>query len=389
MEEQRNPVADEEAGAAAPETDVAPEPSPAADDDGGGGGGDDGDAAPDTDRVVCPDATVQLDGLLTAASGGGPTPLFRVAQLACWAFAASVCCGTFVTPSLAEAHALADPLLFGGMLALALAVLAFVPILGETRRVCRSTGEGAILLELGAGTARLSEKRFASLSPYLGLLDVTSRWQWIWRFLTVALFAPFIATGYGEQEAAWHNAASLLAALVFTLLPATAARTWIATLHIATALLGDQIDDITSEINKELQSKDVDMTPAEWEVAVVAPVRELIDDLRLLTLGWAKGLVALTVLGLTGAGASVCLALSPSLGPWVAARADWLSASAAEHALRFGFWALAIFFMIFPLVTLYAPAALSTACDDFKEKLNAVRISDLSQEIDARKEEQL
>ena len=45
--------------------------------------------------------------------------------------------------------------------------------------------------------------------------------------------------------------------------------------------------------------------------------------------------------------------------------------------------------MIFPLVTLYAPAALSTACDDFKEKLNAVRISDLSQEIDARKEEQL
>ena len=28
------------------------------------------------------DATVQLDGLLTAASGGGPTPLFRVAQLA-------------------------------------------------------------------------------------------------------------------------------------------------------------------------------------------------------------------------------------------------------------------------------------------------------------------
>ena len=80
MEEQRNPVADEEAGAVAPETDVAPEPSPAADDD--------GDAAPDTDRVVCPDATVQLDGLLTAASGGGPTPLFRVAQLACWVFAA-------------------------------------------------------------------------------------------------------------------------------------------------------------------------------------------------------------------------------------------------------------------------------------------------------------
>ena len=65
-----------------------------------------GHAAPDTDRVVCPDATVQLDGLLTATSGGGPTPLFRVAQLACWAFAASVCGGTFVTPSLAEAHRL-------------------------------------------------------------------------------------------------------------------------------------------------------------------------------------------------------------------------------------------------------------------------------------------
>ena len=33
---------------------------------------------------------------------------------------------------------------------------------------------------------------------------------------------------------------------------------------------------------------------------------------------------------------------------------------------------------------LAAPAALSTACDDLKEKLNAVRISELSPEIDAR-----
>ena len=37
-----------------------------------------------------------------------------------------------------------------------------------------------------------------------------------------------------------------------------------------------------------------------------------------------------------------------------------------------------------PLSLLAAPAALSTACDDLKEKLNAVRISDLSPEIDAR-----
>ena len=59
MEEQRNPVADEEAGAAAPETDVAPEPSPAADDD-DDDDGDDGDAAPDTDRAACTDAMSAL-----------------------------------------------------------------------------------------------------------------------------------------------------------------------------------------------------------------------------------------------------------------------------------------------------------------------------------------
>ena len=45
---------------------------------------------------------------------------------------------------------------------------------------------------------------------------------------------------------------------------------------------------------------------------------------------------------------------------------------------------MAIFLLTGPLVLLAAPAALSTKCDDLKEKLNAVRISDLTPEIDAR-----
>ena len=33
---------------------------------------------------------------------------------------------------------------------------------------------------------------------------------------------------------------------------------------------------------------------------------------------------------------------------------------------------------------MYGPASVSSACDDLKEKLNSVRISDLSKEIDSR-----
>jgi hypothetical protein len=40
--------------------------------------------------------------------------------------------------------------------------------------------------------------------------------------------------------------------------------------------------------------------------------------------------------------------------------------------------------VIFGGITVYGPASVSSACDDLKEKLNSVRISDLSKEIDSR-----
>ena len=76
-----------------------------------------------------------------------------------------------------------------------------------------------------------------------------------------------------------------------------------------------------------------------------------------------------------------CLALSPTLGPWAVAQSGvpWLGTFLTSF---FAVFAVANLFL--PLSLLAAPAALSTACDDLKEKLNAVRISDLSPEIDAR-----
>ena len=81
------------------------------------------------------------------------------------------------------------------------------------------------------------------------------------------------------------------------------------------------------------------------------------------------------------ASAFLCLALSPSLGPWAVEQTGvaWFG------SFLTGMGALGVVHNLFlPLQLLAAPAALSTACDDLKEKLNAVRISDLSPEIDAR-----
>eukprot|EP01045_Picozoa_sp_COSAG04_P005331 COSAG04_NODE_246_length_18912_cov_7.669537_9_plen_164_part_00 len=104
------------------------------------------------------------------------------AQLSCWLISAAYCAGTFMTPSLAEAVELRDPLLFGALLALALVFgPGMLPILAEARRVCRCTGEEALLPRLGAGTALLSAERRSGLEKWANMVDPNSRYSWVGR----------------------------------------------------------------------------------------------------------------------------------------------------------------------------------------------------------------
>ena len=123
------------------------------------------------------------------------------------------------------------------------------------------------------------------------------------------------------------------------------------------------------------------MTVAKWEETVVEPVRGLIRDLETLSEGWGKGAVAIVLINAGSVGVMVCIALSPTLGPWAVEQ----TGVAWAGTFLTGFCAVfAVANLFFPLSLLAAPADLSTACDDMKDKLNAVRISDLSPEIDAR-----
>ena len=95
--------------------------------------------------VTCPNPAASVDPWLTNQTTGEPTQFFKMMQVSCWMLGATICCGTFVTPSLANAYELDDTLLFGGVLVSALVGPAWLPILSEARRVCRCTGEEAPL----------------------------------------------------------------------------------------------------------------------------------------------------------------------------------------------------------------------------------------------------
>eukprot|EP01043_Picozoa_sp_COSAG02_P026824 COSAG02_NODE_1556_length_11948_cov_8.326441_5_plen_537_part_00 len=330
--------------------------------------------------VVCPNATERVDRLLTDRDTGESTLLFRGAQLACWLCSAAFCAGTFMTPSLAEAVELRDPLLFGGLVGLGLAVgPGFLAVLAEARRVCHCVGEEALLPRLGAGTALLSAERHAALKTHFDVLDPNSCLAMI-DILLVILCGLFV-TGWGFHEH-WQNRCTV-AAYAITTFPicGRATKIWIGTLHIATELISAEIDAIIAALERELKTKRLDTTEEQWEATVVEPVRGLIRDLETLSDGWANGALAITFSQTGNACFCVCGALSPTFGPWAVEQSghEWIGTALTCYCVL-----RAVRNLLHPLKLLAAPAALSTKCDDLKEKLNAVRISDLSPEIDAR-----
>ena len=340
------------------------------------------EAADSEAPAVCPNPTDKIDRWLTDRGTGGPTLLFRAAQLACGLASAAVCAGTFLTPSLADAVEHRDPLLFGAVLAFALVLGPGVMlILADARRVCRYAGREALLPRLGAGTALLSAERNAGLKKFFDVVDPNGRYNWVGRIFWAAIIGPFIVMGWGFREP-WQNrctAATWLLWMLLAFIPAF--HTWTATLHLATELIAAKIDTIEAALELELKTKRTDTSEEQWEVSVVEPVRELIRDQARLSDGWATGAVAMHVLSAFYTCAFICFALSPTLGPWAVEQSGLAWAGTALTGFCV---AMAVGGLITPLQILAAPAALSTACDDLKEKLNEVRISDLSPDIDAR-----
>ena len=330
-------------------------------------------------ELVCPNPAVTLDRWLTDPETGEPRLLFRVACAWTFVFAATFCCGLFFTPSLADIYQLEDPPLFGAAITAAvfLGPVGLVPILAEVRAVCRCHGEGALLPQLGAGVALLSAERRAGLRKYAGLADARGWFQWGLRILSVLAFGTFVVSGWGVHPS-WHNRVSAAVVLVEMVLTIPTGVTFVGTLHVATELIGAKIDAITEALKQERRGhesgKGRDMTDEQWNEAVAEPIRELIGDLELLSRGWARGTLAITLVAAALTFAFVCATLSPAVGPWAVEQSGhtW-----ADTGLDVLFAGGAVVCVSMPLLILDAPAHVSTSCDDLKEALNSVRISDL------------
>eukprot|EP01043_Picozoa_sp_COSAG02_P054110 COSAG02_NODE_6075_length_3821_cov_16.445401_2_plen_461_part_00 len=331
--------------------------------------------------VTCPNPAASVDPWLTNQTTGEPTQLFKLMQVSCCTLSATICCGTFATPSLANAYELDDTLLFGGVLASALVGPAWLPILSEARRVCRCTGEEAPLLRLGAGTALISAERHAGLKKYVNMVDQRGWLRWAGISTSMAGLGFFLVSGWGVHSK-WHNRCSIMACTMWYITAFRARGIWTGTLHVASELVASKIDVITTTLKEELHTDGTDMSLEDWETTVAQPVRALIrDDLDHLSRGWARGALLSTLLSVAQLCSFVCLALSSKLGPWAV---EHSGVARADIAIAIVFAFATISAVVMPLLLLAAPAGVSTSCDDLKEKLNEVRINDLSPEVDNR-----
>ncbi len=133
-------------------------------------------------------------------------------------------------------------------------------------------------------------------------------------------------------------------------------------------------------MEKELASFEEDLTDAEWHDDVAQPCRELVAAMDVLTENFSTSLILELIYRFAIFVTMTCLLLSPTrqdIGTRLGA--EWVT-PASTAILIVGIAGP----FVFLCVTIYGPASLSTACDDLKERLNGVRISDLTKEVDAR-----
>ena len=173
---------------------------------------------------------------------------------------------------------------------------------------------------------------------------------------------------------------------------------WIRNFRKATNRIETGIDAITKAVRDEEASPDEDMDESEWLDKVVKPTKRLLDDLKHLSAGWGKGVIVVMISCGTLVVALLLAALSPSLGEWAQEKCAgrvWERFSDCKYALT-GIHAASYIGVAIcatgPLTVLYAPAVVSTKCDELKEAINDVRVSDLvrlSQKVKDRGDKRL
>jgi hypothetical protein len=155
---------------------------------------------------------------------------------------------------------------------------------------------------------------------------------------------------------------------------------WTASLKFAVTLCSVKVANIVSALEAELQTKDAQMSSTQWQRRVIEPCTRLVDALEVLNDEWGPGLAvcgtqlmfcATTFLMWLVSEAPNYAAIHSGL-PWVSV------------ALQVNFGIAALLFIVLPFVVASIPASLTSDCIALKDRLNALRLNNMTTEIDAR-----
>ena len=306
---------------------------------------------------------------------GSPTPLFRVVQFASIQLPVFINVGgTFYCPSLVQAYEAADWYMLAHDVLVGVWGSLFLFILSEARQGLRTDSDG-LLPRLGVGKTIVT----AGEAKKLRLVNLATNHTF--GGLTNTLYSGpcvLIAVAVGLTGAGAHSPLhNTVSAVSFALLMvmATPAYAWVLVeLHAAT-LMGAKIRNIGIAMDKELESDGDDMSDAEWDAQVAKPCKQLVADLKLMSDRLGAGLVLWTAFALVISMHGVCWVMSPF--------GSTLQES-LRLAMRIFFCFFAIAFGNLPFVLMSAPASTSSAAGGLIDKLNAIRLNDLTIAADTR-----
>lgn len=349
-----------------------------------GGGVDPKTAQSQTGSLsACPNLLEDLDSLVNKPDGS-PTVWFLCAIGTCLAQGLTVLVGTFWAPGIDVVVEARDPLL-GAMLFIA-TILNFIGeplMLVESRSVVCLKGATALLPKLTIDTACISVEAAEQLKKadvLAGVFHPTTKW--VTTQLATCIFCGlFIMTGWGLHSPL-HNRLAAVVALLNGLATPCIEAGWTVALKTATAVVNARLDAVSAAVRREAMTEDEDVDDEEWQRTVIAPCRELMHDVELLTQGWSRGVVLKWGVDLLMASCVACAGLSPVIADLLGEANTGVSWSL--FVVRGSLPLLVLYFLTDMATVATAPASLSTKCDDLKESLNQVRISDFSKATDER-----
>jgi hypothetical protein len=272
--------------------------------------------------------------------------------------------GTFATPGLPEAIATGDRLAIAGCAFMASCLLfnAFNTFHGVTLELQQLLGK------LRVGERRVSAGRWKEVEKFMR----AGTWKFFFvnRAPDVIVATLCVTYGWGAQEDRMMNRIS---APIFVFLFAFV--NWplgfgpMGAQHIAVHLVAQQADDLVAVVRGKPRVE-------EWYSKVVAPTKELVVNLRLLSDVCGNQMITFAPKLLSILGTMQCFGWSDTVHNNIGrAGVPWLATAVAIS--------FTVFFSPFIILMVYSsfkPAAeISTACDTLRFELNQLRFDDLTE----------